>query len=86
MKEPTLKDVMAELQELRKELRFSHRSLMPIEEAAVYLGISPKTIRNGLGPAAKHPFPIRPVKLGGRVLFEKKSLDSFIDGLVGAAE
>jgi hypothetical protein len=81
MKEPALQDVLAEIKELRADLRASQRRLLPVEAAAAYLGISPKTIRNGLGPAAKHPFPIKPVKVGGRVLFEKKSLDSFIDSL-----
>jgi len=77
--------ILSEIRQLRAELRTSQRRLLPVEAAAAYLGISPKTIRNGLGPKAAKPFPIRPVRVSGRVLFRKDDLDAFIDGL-GAAE
>jgi hypothetical protein len=76
-----LNRVLAELQKLRKELAAPQKRLLPVEAAAAYLGISPKTIRNGLGQKAPKPFPIRPVKVQGRVLFRKDDLDAFIDGL-----
>jgi hypothetical protein len=83
-KEPDLAMVLSELKKLRRELG-TQRRLLPVEEAAAYLGIAPKTLRNGLGPNAKNPFPVKPVKVGGRVLFKLVDLDRFIDGL-GAAE
>jgi predicted DNA-binding transcriptional regulator AlpA len=55
--------------------------LLNIDQTACYLGIAPKTIRNRLGPKAPKPFPIKPKKLGGRVLFDKRDLDRFIDEL-----
>jgi predicted DNA-binding transcriptional regulator AlpA len=73
--------ILSEIRQLRAELRTTQRRLLPVEAAAAYLGISPKTIRNGLGPKATKPFPIKPVKVSGRVLFKKESLDAYIDGL-----
>ena len=55
--------------------------LMRIEVAADYLGISPKTIRNGLGPKAEKPFPIKPRRLGRRVLFHIDDLNEYADSL-----
>jgi len=55
------------------------KRLFPVEEAASYLGIAPKTIRNGLGPKASKPFPVKPVRYGGKVLFRREDLDKFID-------
>jgi predicted DNA-binding transcriptional regulator AlpA len=82
-KQPDLQTILSELRQLRAELRTSQRRLLPVEAAAAYLGISPKTIRNGLGPKAGKRFPIKPVRLAGRVLFRLEDLDRFIDGLAG---
>jgi predicted DNA-binding transcriptional regulator AlpA len=73
--------VLDEIRRLRDELRTTTKRLLPVEEAASYLGISPKTIRNGLGPRASKPFPVRPVRYGGKVLFRREDLDKFIDGM-----
>ena len=78
-KELDLREVLNEIRELRNELRTGTRRLLPVEEAASYLGISPKTIRNGLGPKASKPFPVKPVRYGGKVLFRREDLDRFID-------
>jgi len=55
--------------------------LLSIEETAAYLSISPKTIRNRLGPKAPDPFPVNPKRVGKRVLFDIKDLDKYIDTL-----
>ena len=55
--------------------------LLNIEQTARYIGLAPKTIRNRLGPKAPDPFPVKPKKLGGRVLFDIRDLDRFIDDL-----
>lgn len=55
--------------------------LLSIEKAAEYLSISPKTIRNRLGPRAPDPFPVKPKRIGKRVLFDIRDLDRFIDAL-----
>ena len=57
--------------------------LLNVEQAAVYLSISPKTIRNGIGPKAPDPFPVKPKRAGKRVLFDIKDLDAYIDSMTG---
>jgi transposase len=58
--------------------------LLSIEDAAEYLGISAKTIRNRLGRRAKEEgreFPVKPRKYGKRRVFNIKDLDKFADSL-----
>lgn len=55
--------------------------LLSVPEAASYLGISPKTIRNGLGRKAVKPFPVMPKRIGKRVLFDVRDLDAFINAM-----
>jgi len=55
--------------------------LLDIEQTARYLSISPKTIRNRLGPRAPAPFPVKPKRIGKRVLFDVKDLDAYVDSL-----
>jgi hypothetical protein len=77
---PEIETILKELRELRKEVAVAPR-LLTVDQAAKYLGLSAKTIRNGLGPKAAKPFPIKPVKLAGRVLFRREDLDKAIDEL-----
>lgn len=53
--------------------------LLCVEDAAEYLNISPKTIRNALSKSASSPFPVRPKRFGKRVLFDIRDLDRFVD-------
>lgn len=55
--------------------------MLSIEEAASYIGLAAKTIRNRIGQKAKKPFPVKPKRIGGRVLFDIKDLDKYIDAL-----
>lgn len=57
------------------------RRLLPVNEAAEYLGLAPKTLRNRLGPKAPDPFPVKPRKIGKKVLFDVHDLDRFCDSL-----
>lgn len=52
--------------------------LLRVEQAAAYLGISPKSIRNRLSDGS---FPIRAKRLGRVVLFDKRDLDRMADEL-----
>lgn len=79
----SLKLILAELQSLRQEIKGAGKRLLPIPEAAEYLGLSPRTIRNDL---SRKVFPVKPVKYRGKVLFRREDLDAFISGLVGGAE
>ena len=55
------------------------KRLLSVEEAGAYLGLSPRTIYNGLGRKTKNPFPIPHKKWGKRVLFDVRDLDSYVD-------
>ena len=73
--------ILSEIKRLRGELQAPPKRLYNVNEAAAFLGISPKTIRNGLGPKAKKPFPVKPVRVAGRVLFRRDQLDRFVESL-----
>ncbi len=77
-----LKTVLAELQALRQEIRSASKRLLPIPEAAEYLGLSPRTIQNDL---SRKVFPVKPVRYRAKVLFRREDLDKYIDSL-GVAE
>jgi len=55
--------------------------LLSVDQTAKYLSIAPKTLRNRLGPKAPDPFPVKPKRIGKRVLFDRKDLDKFVDAL-----
>ena len=57
------------------------RRLLSVPEAAKYLGISPKTIYNGIYSKAETPFPVKPKRAGRRVLFDVRDLESYVDSL-----
>ena len=57
------------------------KRLLSVEETAQYLGISPRTIYNQVGPRAKKKFPVKPKRVGGLVKFDIKDLDKYIDSL-----
>jgi hypothetical protein len=54
--------------------------LVSIADAAQYLGLAPKTLRNRLSDKV-NPFPVRPRYYGGKPLFEVSELDAFIEAL-----
>src|SRR5665811_1757114 len=70
--------VLSELRALRQEIRSASKRLLPIPEAAEYLGISPRTIQNDL---SRKVFPVKPVRYRGKVLFRREDLDAYIDSL-----
>ena len=51
------------------------KRLYSVKEAAFYLGLSPRTLYNGISKKSKHPFPIKPKNYGKRRLFERADLD-----------
>jgi hypothetical protein len=55
--------------------------MLTVRESARYLGVAEKTIRNRLGPRAENPFPVKPKHIGGKVLFDVKDLDTYLDKL-----
>lgn len=52
-----------------------------LEDAACYLGLAPKTLRNRTGPRAENPLTFKPKRIGRKVVFDVRDLDKFVDGL-----
>ncbi len=52
--------------------------LLRIEQAAAYLGLSPKTISNRLSDGT---FPVKSKRIGRTVLFDLRDLDKYVDEL-----
>lgn len=77
-REPTLANILEELQRLRHDLKASGKALLTVPETAAFLGLAPKTIRNQLSAGV---FPVRATRLGGRVLFRRIDLDRYVAGL-----
>ena len=59
----------------------TEKRLLSVDEAAVYLGLSPRTLYNGVAPKSKKPFPIKPKRIGGAVRFDIRDLERFVDAL-----
>jgi predicted DNA-binding transcriptional regulator AlpA len=56
----------------------SSKRLLSVEETAIYLGLSPRTIYNQLGPRAKQRFPVRPKRIGRLIKFDVRDLEKFV--------
>lgn len=54
---------------------------LSVEEVAEYLGMSPKTVYNKIGPNAKDPFPIPSKKFGKFVRFDLRAVDEYMESL-----
>jgi|PlaIllAssembly_1097288.scaffolds.fasta_scaffold768617_3 predicted DNA-binding transcriptional regulator AlpA len=59
----------------------ARKRLLSVEDAARYLGLSPRTVYNGIAPKSKDPFPVQPKRYGRRRLFDIRDLDAFADSL-----
>ena len=77
---PACADQSAALNSLKEKLQAGVR-LLNINEAAAYLNLSPKTLRNRTHRKSTNPFPVKVKRIGGRVLFDRLDLDSFVDNL-----
>lgn len=56
---------------------------MNVKEAASYLGVSVSTVRRWI---EKEGLPVLKLKLGGRLLFKKEKLDSWLFEQMGEEE
>jgi excisionase family DNA binding protein len=57
------------------------KRLLSVEETASYLGISDRTIYNQICRKAKKRFPIKPKRIGKRILFDINEIDQYVDSL-----
>ena len=62
-------------------MEISFKRLLSVEEAGIYLSLSPRTIYNGIAPKSKNPFPVKPKRMGRAVRFDIRDLDRFCDSL-----
>jgi predicted DNA-binding transcriptional regulator AlpA len=60
---------------------FAGKRLLKVEEAAVYLGLSARTLYNRCAPKASNPFPVRAKRVGKALRFDLRDLDAYIDSL-----
>jgi len=68
-------------EEKRVERKFGGKRLLTVEEAAEYLGLSPRTIYNAVAPKSKHPFPVKAKRVGKLVRFDIQELERYIESL-----
>jgi len=57
------------------------RRLLSVEETAVYLGLSPRTIYNAVARKSKRPFPVKPKRIGKLVKFDIRDLERYVESL-----
>ncbi len=57
------------------------KRLYSVEEAAVFLGIKPRTIYNAIAPRSKRPFPIKVKRIGKMCRFDLRDLEAYIASL-----
>lgn len=55
--------------------------LLTVAEAARYLGLSPRTLYNGVARKSAKRFPVRAKRIGRAVRFDKRELDAYLDSL-----
>lgn len=59
----------------------SGRRLLSVEETAIYLGLSPRTIYNAVARKSKKPFPVKPKRIGKLVKFDIRDLERYVESL-----
>ncbi len=59
----------------------TEKRLLSVDETATFLGISVRTIYNQICRKAKKRFPIKPKRIGKRILFDIRDLESYVDSL-----
>ena len=57
------------------------KRLLSVEETAIYLGLSPRTVYNRVHRKSKNPFPVKPKRIGKLVKFDRQDLDKYIESL-----
>jgi len=57
------------------------KRLLSVEETAIYLGLSPRTIYNAVARKSKKPFPVKPKRIGKLVKFDIRDLEQYVESL-----
>lgn len=53
--------------------------LIPAQEAADALGIALRTLYNRTTRKTERPFPIRPIRVGRKLMFKAEDIQNFIE-------
>lgn len=54
------------------------KRLLTVKEAAIYLGLSPRTLYNMVCPKSKNPIGLKVKRIGKAVRFDIKDLERFV--------
>jgi predicted DNA-binding transcriptional regulator AlpA len=57
------------------------KRLIDVNTLAEILDMSPRTIRNGVAPKSKRPFPIKAKRIGKLVKFDVRDVDAYLESL-----
>jgi predicted DNA-binding transcriptional regulator AlpA len=52
-----------------------------VDEAAEYVGMKRGSLYNGTSKKSKKPFPVRPKRLGRKILFDVHELDQYLESI-----
>ena len=75
------KEDYSEIDIHKTKTRTMPKRLLSVEETASYLGISERTIYNQICRKAKKRFPIKPKRIGKRILFDINDIEQYVDSL-----
>lgn len=56
----------------------TNRRYMSLKMTAEYIGLSPRTLYNQCAPGAKRLFPVKPKRVGKRLIFDRLELDKYM--------
>ena len=73
-------DLMRQLVESMGKRQITPR-LLTVNQAAMYLGLSPRTLYNNISRKAKSRFPIKPKRIGRAIRFDQHDLDEYLNQL-----
>ncbi len=57
------------------------KRLFSVIETSVYMGVSDRSIYNGISRKSKKKFPIQPIRIGGLIKFDVHDIDKHINSL-----
>ena len=72
---------MAKLSAKEKAEKEIPRRLFSVVETSVYMGISCRSIYNQTSRKSKRKFPIKALRIGGLIKFDKLDIDNHINSL-----
>ncbi|MBW2096595.1 MAG: helix-turn-helix domain-containing protein [Deltaproteobacteria bacterium] len=80
---PEHKSLLKQIYETSQATQLGSRKkrFLSVQETAQYLGISPQTVCNKISCATEHQLPLKPKRIGRRVLFDIDDLNKYLESL-----